>query len=135
MLGLLYNPGVVATYDVTFTDGTGTPLDGKNRYVLRLDPPPPVNAFWSLSMYSAETFLFVESAINRYSLGDRTEGLVYNDDGSLEIYLQHQEPTDPKKRANWLPAPRGPFYLALRHYSPQAPILNGDWEPTPVAKQ
>ena len=135
MLGLLYNPGVVATYDVTFTDETGTSLDGRNRYVLRLDPPPPVNAFWSLSMYSAETFLFVESAINRYSLGDRTEGLVYNDDGSLKIYLQHQKPTDPKKRANWLPAPEGPFYLALRHYSPQAPILNGDWEPTPVAKQ
>lgn len=60
MLRLLYNPQEVSTYDVTFHDGAGAPLSGSNRYVLRLAPPPPVNAFWSLSMYSAKTFLFVE---------------------------------------------------------------------------
>ncbi|MGI9262199.1 MAG: DUF1254 domain-containing protein [Woeseiaceae bacterium] len=135
MLGLLYNPKEVATYDVTFYESNGEQLEGRNRYVLRFDPQPPVNAFWSLSMYSAETFRFVESAINRYSLGDRTEGIIYNDDGSLDVYIQHEEPTDPKERANWLPAPNGPFYMVTRHYSPQAPILNGDWVPTAVEKR
>ncbi|MGI9511603.1 MAG: DUF1254 domain-containing protein [Anderseniella sp.] len=135
MLGLLYNPKEVATYDATFYDGTGAKLDGRNRYVLRFDPPPPVNAFWSLSMYSAETFRFIESSINRYSLGDRTNGTVYNDDGSLDVFIQHAEPTDPKERANWLPAPDGPFYMVTRHYSPKAPILNGDWVPVAVEKR
>lgn len=134
MLGLLYNPKEVSTYDVTFFDGDGQPLDGRNRYVLHLDPPPPVNAFWSLSMYSGETMRFIESPINRYSVGDRTQGHVYDRDGALAIAMQHEKPSDPKALANWLPAPKGPFYLVLRHYSPQAPILNGDWLPQPIKK-
>lgn len=132
MLGLLWNPKEVSTYDVAFVDGAGAPLSGRNRYVLKFSPPPPVNAFWSLTMYSAETQIFVPNPISRYSVGDRTKGIVYGADGSLEIFLQHEAPTDPKERANWLPAPEGRFYLVTRHYSPKAAILTGDWAPPAV---
>jgi hypothetical protein len=135
MLGLLWNPKEISTYDVAFFDGKGAPLDGNNRYVLKFDPPPPVNAFWSVTMYSAENQLFVANPINRYSFGDRTKGTVYGEDGSIEISLQHEEPTNSKERANWLPAPKGRFYLVTRHYSPQAAILTGDWTPPPVTKR
>jgi hypothetical protein len=132
MLGLLWNPAEISTYDVAFFDGDGAPLDGRNRNVLRFASPPPVDGFWSETMYSAENQLFVPNAIDRYSFGDRTPGIVYGADGSLEIFLQHEEPTDPVERANWLPAPTGPFYLVTRHYSPRPPILTGDWVPPPV---
>jgi len=133
MLGLLWNPADISTYDVAFVDGSGAPLDGNNRNVLRFAPPPPVDGFWSVTMYSAENQLFVPNAIDRYSFGDRTKGSVYGEDGSLEVFLQHEEPTDPKERANWLPAPKGRFYLVTRHYSPKAAILTGDWVPPPVS--
>jgi hypothetical protein len=132
MIGLLWNPAEINTYDLGFQDGTGALLDGRNRYVLRLDPPPPVDGFWSVTMYSAETRIFVPNAIDRYSIGDRTPGLVTGADGSLEIFMQAEEPTDPVERANWLPAPAGHFYLLMRHYSPQSSILTGDWLPPPV---
>ncbi|MGD9714290.1 MAG: DUF1254 domain-containing protein [Thermomicrobiales bacterium] len=132
MLGLLWNPSEVSTYDVAFADKLGAPLDGSKRYVVHYDPPPPVNAFWSLTMYSAKTQLFVPNVINRYSVGDRTEGTVSGPDGSLDIFIQKDEPSDPAERANWLPAPEGLFYLVARHYSPRAAILTGDWLPAPV---
>jgi len=135
MLGLLWNPKEVSTYDVAFKDGSGAPLDGRNRYVIRFAQQPPVNAFWSLTMYSAENQLFVPNAINRYSVGDRTPGTAVGKDGSMEIFLQADEPTDPRERANWLPAPKGLFYLLIRHYSPKAAILTGDWLPPPVTKR
>lgn len=135
MLGLLWNPKEVSTYDVAFLDGSGAQLDGRNRYVVRFTQQPPVNAFWSLTMYSAATQIFVPNAINRYSVGDRTKGIVYGKDGSLEIFLQADEPTDPRERANWLPAPKGLFYLLIRHYSPKAAILTGDWLPPPITKR
>jgi hypothetical protein len=135
MLGLLWNPKEVSTYDVAFKDGSGAALDGRNRYVIRFAQQPPVNAFWSLTMYSAENQLFVPNAINRYSVGDRTPGTAVGKDGSMEIFLQADEPTDPRERANWLPAPKGPFYLLIRHYSPKAPILTGDWLPPPITKR
>ncbi len=133
MLGLLWNPAEVSTYDIAFIDGNDSPLDGRNRYVLRYNVPPPVDAFWSVTMYSAETQLFVPNAIARYSFGDRTPGVVQGEDGSIEIFLQAEEPADPKERANWLPAPEGHFYLVTRHYSPRAAILTGDWLPPAIA--
>ena len=96
MLGLLWNPKEVSTYDVAFKDGSGAPLDGRNHYVIRFAQQPPVNAFWSLTMYSAENQLFVPNAINRYSVGDRTPGTAVGKDGSMEIFLQADEPTDPR---------------------------------------
>jgi hypothetical protein len=135
MLGLLWNPREVSTYDVAFMDGVGTPLDGSNRYVVRFSPTPPVDAFWSMTMYSAETMIFVPNALGRYSVGDRTKGMVHGKDGSLTVYLQANEPTDPVERANWLPAPKGRFYLVTRHYSPKSPVITGDWLPPPVTKR
>jgi hypothetical protein len=135
MLGLLWNPAEISTYDIAFFDGASAPLDGRNRYVLRYAPPPPVDGFWSVTMYSAENQLFVPNKIDRYSFGDRTKGTVYGEDGSIEIVLQHEEPTDRVERANWLPAPKGRFYLVTRHYSPRGPILTGDWLPSPVTKR
>jgi hypothetical protein len=135
MLGLLWNPKEVSTYDVAFLDGSGARLDGRNRYVIRFAEQPPVNAFWSLTMYAAESQLFVPNSINRYSVGDRTKGTVLGEDGSLEVFLQAEEPTDPRERANWLPAPNGRFYLVTRHYSPKAAILTGDWKPPLIVKR
>ncbi len=135
MLGLLWNPVEINSYDIAFLDGKGAQLDGRNRYVLKFSPPPPVSAFWSVTMYSVESQLFVPNPINRYSVGDRTKGTVYGKDGSIEIFMQHEEPTDPKERANWLPAPKGLFYLVSRHYSPRPAILTGDWTPPPVTKR
>jgi hypothetical protein len=135
MLGLLWNPLEVSTYDVAFVDGAGAPLDGRNRYVIKFSPPPPVNAFWSVTMYSAETQIFVPNALDRYSVGDRTKGTVVGLDGSLEIFLQAEPPTDPRERANWLPAPKGRFYLVTRHYSPKSAIVTGDWVPPPVTRR
>jgi hypothetical protein len=135
MLGLLWNPAEISTYDVAFFDGASAPLDGSNRYVLHYDPPPPVDGFWSVTMYSADNQLFVPNKIDRYSFGDRTRGTVYGEDGSIQIYLQHEEPTDPRERANWLPAPKGRFYLVTRHYSPQSPIMTGDWAPPAITQR
>jgi len=129
MLGLLWNPVEISGYDVGFFDGTGAPLHGSNRYVLHLDPPPPVNAFWSVTLYSARTGFLAANPINRYSVGDRTPGIVYGENGELSVYIQHEMPVDPAERANWLPAPTEPYYLIIRYYSPRAPLLTGDWLP------
>ena len=101
-------------------DVNGNPLDGlKTKYVLRFekDHLPPVKAFWSITMYEPPLLTMVENPIRRYSIGDRTKGLVYGEDGSLTIYIQHESP-GPEKESNWLPCPAGPFVLALRNYWP-----------------
>jgi len=135
MISILWNPAEINTYDLGLHDGDGALLDGRNRNVLRLDPPPPVDGFWSVTMYSAETRIFVPNAIDRYSVGDRTTGIVMGADGAIEIFMQADEPTDPVERANWLPAPGGPFYLLMRHCSPRSSILTGDWLPPAVVRR
>jgi len=133
-MGLLYSQKEVSTYHVGYLDGDNNSLNGANKYTIRFDTLPPVNAFWSVTMYDAKTQLYIENKINRYAPGDRTPGLQKDDDGSLTIYLQADEPADPKARANWLPAPKGAFYLALREYSPKAAILTREWIPPAVQK-
>lgn len=92
---------------------------------------PPVNAFWSLSLYEATAehqYFFTQNPINRYTIGDRTPGLVKNADGSLDIIISRQKPTNAQQSANWLPAPtHGPFGLFLRTYLPQPALLNHTW--------
>ncbi len=101
-------------------DGDGDPLDAsKHNYVIIFDTPPPVKAFWSVSMYKLPRPLFIENPINRYSIGDWTPGFKPVEDGSVTIYLQHESP-GPDKESNWLPAPNGPFSLALRIYWPES---------------
>lgn len=122
-----------AIYPTTFVDLTGQPLNGKNRYVIHFDKNniPPVNAFWSLAMYSKDNF-FVPNAINRFSIGDR-DTLQFNQDGSLNLYIQHDSPGKDKE-SNWLPAPENDFNLTMRLYWPKKNVLNGLWHAPPVIK-
>jgi hypothetical protein len=110
----------------------GQPLSGANKYVLKFNAGglPPVDAFWSLTLYGAG-FLLVENPINRYSIGDRTAGLVYGADGSLEIQIQNQPPE--RGTANWLPAPAaGSYELVLRTYQPRPALFNGSYQLPPL---
>jgi hypothetical protein len=118
-----------AMYFVRFHDAEGQLLDGRKQYLLHVPPAGiPTDAFWSFSMYepTAESQrYFVENAIRRYSIGNRTAGLAHNSDGSLDIALQHSTPTDEKMLANWLPAPAGPFQISLRAYLPGPDLRAG----------
>jgi hypothetical protein len=107
----------------------GKLLDGQRKWVLRFPAGqlPPVSEFWSITMYNLPQRLLVANPINRYSIGDRTEGLKLGADGSLEIYLQHENP-GPDKASNWLPAPAGPFFFVARLYGPSAAALSGQWQ-------
>lgn len=123
--------------DYSFVLGLGdnNAMDGSHDYVLRFEKGqlPPVNAFWSVTMYLAPSGFLVDNPIHRYSIGDRTRGLKYGADGSLTIYVQHDSP-GPDKESNWLPAPSGAFALGLRCYSPSKAITSGTWKPPAIAK-
>jgi hypothetical protein len=109
------------------TDENGDQLDGARRYEMHLSEPLPVDSFWSLTMYDVPDYFLVANPIDRYSIGDRTRGLVAEPDASLTIYIQHDEPDDESQRANWLPAPTGQFRPALRMYTPRQPLLDGSY--------
>ena len=132
---LAANVAEEAIYPVATADAHGRPLDGTHRYTIRFPAgaPPPVNAFWSLTLYNQDLFLY-ENQIHRYSVGDRTAGLRPGPDGSLTIYVQHDQPADPAARANWLPAPAGRFELYMRLYQPRAAALSGAWKPPPIRR-
>ncbi|WP_413301103.1 DUF1254 domain-containing protein [Bacillus sp. 1P10SD] len=131
--GLGANIPAEAMYPNTRLDGEGNPLSGEYQYVIHFDKDqlPPVNAFWSLSMYGSDLF-FVANPINRFTIGDRTEGLKYNEDGSLDIYIQNTAPEG--KESNWLPAPKGNFVIMLRMYMPKQNVLDGTYEMPKVQK-
>jgi hypothetical protein len=118
-------------------DAEGAPLNGANRYRWRVPPGGvPVDAFWSLTMYSMTPegrYFLVENPIARYSVGDRTPGLVADADGSIEILVQHDRP-DGALAANWLPAPAGPMRLALRAYLPRAELRARTWRAPPLRR-
>src|SRR5262249_61317532 len=118
LVGLGANLTEDACYPMARADSDGTPLTGKSTYVIHFtkDQLPPVNAFWSLTMYN-EKQAFVDNPINRYTLGDRS-ALTYNADSSLDLYVQHENP-GPERLPNWLPAPAGSFNLLLRLYWPK----------------
>src|SRR5262249_59618293 len=124
-----------AVYPFTEVDSTGKRLSGANKYVLRFKNKaalPPVNGFWSLTMYDAD-YYFVANALNRYTLSQRNK-LQENADGSIDLYLQNESPGKDKE-SNWLPAPKGKFVPMLRLYWPKekAPsILDGTWKPPAV---
>jgi len=132
-LGLGANTEKEALYPIGHVDANGDKLTGKNKYTIHFDKDeiPPAKAFWSISMYDATTELFIVNDINRYSIGDNTDGLKYNDDNSLDILIQHDKPSD---TSNWLPAPEGDFYFSMRLYIPEKSVLDGTWEPTGVQK-
>jgi hypothetical protein len=122
-----------AVYPSSHTDVAGEPYDGVNRYRLRFekDELPPVDAFWSITLYDSAGYQ-VPNALHRFALGDR-DPLRYGDDGSLEIYIEHESP-GADKESNWLPCPEGRFNLAMRLYSPRYEVLDGKWLPPGVVK-
>ena len=131
MVGWGGNDKIEAYYPMARFDSDGAPFDGDANYELKLETMPPVNAFWSVTMYDTSfdgtAGYMIENPIDRYLINSTTEGLQFNDDGSLTISIQRTEPTDPKARANWLPSPSGKFYLALRMYWPKQDALDGTW--------
>jgi hypothetical protein len=133
MVGLGANSPEDAVYPVLMGDADGDPVTGDRDYVLHFeaDELPPVNAFWSVTMYDAHGFQ-AANELDRFAIGDR-DPLQYNPDGSLDLLLQHASPGD-DRRSNWLPAPTGPLGVTMRLYSPKAPVLTGVWNPPPLRK-
>ncbi len=133
VIGLGANLSDDAIYPVATSDSEGQPLTGANRYVIRFAKSalPPVQAFWSVTMYNAKQ-AFIANSLNRYAIGDRDK-LKYDADGSLTLYLQHDAPgTD--KETNWLPAPTDSFNVVLRLYWPSEEIVDGTWKAPPVER-
>jgi hypothetical protein len=135
-IGLGANRPQDAVYPTSEKDTDGKPYSGENKYIVHFpkDQAPPVNAFWSITMYNADYF-FVDNPLNKYTVSPRN-ALKYNDDGSLDIYMENESPGSDKE-ANWLPAPKGKFVLMMRMYWPKEKvpsILDGTWKP-PAVKQ
>lgn len=135
--GLAALPEEEAMYFQATTDVSGAMLSGANTYVWRVPPEGvPAGAFWSLTMYQAEAdgrYFLVQNPINRFSVGDRTPGLVKNADGSIDILIQRDAPTGPKA-ANWLPSPAGAMRMSLRAYLPKKELLDRRWKVPPVTR-
>ncbi len=129
-LGALANSEAI--YAMGDFDGDKQPLHGSKDYVLRFAAGdlPPVDAFWSITLYAADRFLH-PNAIARFAIGDRTEGLRYDPDGGLTLRIGHHAPSSGS--SNWLPAPQGGFYLVLRMYSPRPDVRSWRTPPLQVA--
>jgi hypothetical protein len=134
LAGLGANQPDDAIYPLNISDADGNPVIAENKYVLHFskDELPPVDAFWSLTMYDAEGFQ-VANPINRFAIGDR-DPLSFNGDGSLDLFIQNEHPgTD--KEANWLPAPKsGHLGVTLRLYAPRPQVANGIWNPPAIKR-
>ena len=132
-LGLGANVPEDAIYPQNLGDADGRPLDGANRYVLHFDKgtTPPVNAFWSITLYDSEGFQ-VANALNRFAVSSWMP-FRYNADGSLDLYFQNDSPGKDRE-ANWLPAPKGPFNLTMRLYGPKSEALTGKWNPPAIQR-
>jgi len=132
-IGLGANLPEDAIYPLNLGDETGKPLDGSNKYMLQFEKgaAPPVDAFWSITLYDPEGFQ-VPNSLNRFAVSSWMP-FKYNADGSLDIYFQNESPGKDKE-ANWLPAPKGPFNLTMRLYAPKSDALTGKWNPPPVMR-
>jgi hypothetical protein len=136
--GIYGNDAVEAVYPMTRLDSTGAALDGsKHNYTLTFPSGqlPPINAFWSVTMYDGKTQLLIENPINRYLINSpMLPDMKKNGDGSFTLYIQKDSPGK-EKETNWLPAPDGPIYLVMRLYWPktEAPSVlppgSGSWRP------
>ncbi|MBU2647798.1 DUF1254 domain-containing protein [bacterium] len=126
LLGLGALPPEEAAYPNSEKDHTGRALAGSNRYRIHFEAgkTPPVNAFWSLTLYDQQGFL-IDNPIRRYAIGDR-DPLAFNPDGSLDILIQQAQPAE--TMTNWLPAPARNFAVTLRLYMPKPEFLEGRWK-------
>jgi hypothetical protein len=139
--GIYGNDAIEATYPMTKTLANGEALDGsKKTYTLTFakDRMPPVNSFWSVTMYDGKTQLLIENPINRYLINSpMLPGMKKNPDGSLTLYIQKDSPGKALE-SNWLPAPNGPIYLVMRLYGPKTeppsilPPGSGTWSPPAI---
>jgi hypothetical protein len=136
VLGIYGNSKQEAMYPAYYVDEARQKLDGANRYTLRFAPGqlPPVNAFWSLTMYDQPASLLVANPINRYLVNSpMLPQFVKDADGGLTLYVQNESPGKDKE-PNWLPAPKGPFSTIMRLYWPKQEALDGTWKQPPMAK-
>ncbi|TDJ68549.1 MAG: DUF1254 domain-containing protein [Proteobacteria bacterium] len=136
VFGIWGNSLQEAMYPVYSLDADGQELDGSNRYTLRFAPGqlPPVNAFWSLTMYEMPASLLVANPLNRYLLNSTMLPDFKRDtDGGITFYIQHESP-GADKEANWLPAPKGPMIVFMRLYWPKTEAIDGTWTQPPMMK-
>ncbi|MCK5356694.1 MAG: DUF1254 domain-containing protein, partial [Methyloprofundus sp.] len=141
--GIYGNDALEATYPMTRVDASGRSLDGgKHNYTLTfpVGQLPPVNAFWSVTMYNGKSQFLIKNPINRYLINSpMLPSMKKNEDGSLTIYIQKNSPGKAKE-ANWLPAPDGPIYLVMRLYWPKVgtpsilPAGKGSWSPPGIVQ-
>jgi hypothetical protein len=136
VLGIWGNSEEEAIYPSYYVDADGQKLDGAHNYTLRFAQGqlPPVNSFWSLTMYELPESLLTENPINRYLLNSpMLDDFVSDADGGITLYLQHESPGKDKE-PNWLPAPAGPFSAILRLYWPKEEALDGTWKLPPLTR-
>ncbi len=133
MAGLGANQAVDAIYPMSTADADGKPYEGSGKYVMHFakEEVPPVDAFWSTTMYDAEGFQCANE-LDRFAIGDR-DALQFDPDDSLDIYFQHENP-GADKVSNWLPSPAGPWNLTMRLYAPRPQVLDGRWNPPAVKR-
>ena len=136
VIGIYGNSKQEAMYPIYTVDAAGQKLDGASRYTVRFAPDqlPPVNAFWSLTMYELPSSLLVANPLNRYLLNSPMVPQFKRDaDGGLTLLIQNENPGT-EKEANWLPAPKGPFFMAMRLYWPKDAALKGKWTAPPLKR-
>jgi hypothetical protein len=135
IVGIYGNSKAEAMYPIYTVDAAGGPLDASTHgYTLRFPPGklPPVHAFWSLTMYDLPAQLLVANPLNRYLINSpMVSDFKLDDDGGLTLLIQNQSPGT-EKEANWLPSPKGPFFMAMRLYWPKDEALKGDWAAPPL---
>ncbi|MEI8018589.1 MAG: DUF1254 domain-containing protein [Schlesneria sp.] len=136
VIGIYGNSKQEAIYPIYTVDDGGTPLHGSNRYTLRFAAGelPPVDAFWSLTMYQLPESLLVANPLDRYLLNSpMLPNFKKDSDGGLTLYFQNESPGKDLE-SNWLPAPKGPFMLVMRLYWPKAAVLDGKWTAPPLKR-
>jgi hypothetical protein len=134
ILGIYGNSKQEAMYPAYFVDNEKKPLTGASRYTLHFAPGqlPPVNAFWSLTMYELPASLLYANQLNRYLINSpMLPNLKRDSDGGITLYVQNESP-GAGMESNWLPAPKGPFFSAMRLYWPKPAALNGQWKAPPL---
>ena len=133
-MGIFGNVKEVSVYFSVPKDDRGMLFDGSEHdysITFTKDQIPPVEYFWSWTMYKLPQRWLVDNPINRYSIGSATPGLKKAADGSITLYFGAKSPGKDKE-SNWLPAPGGPFWLVLRAYGPGESMLDKTWELPPV---
>lgn len=133
LIGLGANQPEDAVYPLNLFDADGKPMNGANNYILHFDKDqlPPVDAFWSVTMYDYDGFQ-AANELNRFAISSWMD-LKYNADGSLDLYMQNANPGK-EKESNWLPAPKTDLGVTMRLYAPKAAVADGSWAPPPIRK-